>query len=111
MPALIQYQLSSDANRFVNGDVIYPAKYINAYVLVGGAAQAVTIPAGARVAIFSSNNNFYANFQGGSAAVPAVNVTNGTAPELNPVARDLTGLTTFSIISADSCVVTIAYFL
>ena len=41
-----------------NGDVIYPPKYVNAYVLAAGVAQAVTIPAGARVAIFNSTSQF-----------------------------------------------------
>lgn len=109
MAEIIQYQLSRDANMLPNGDVIYPPKYVNAYVLVAGVAQTVTIPAGARVAIFTSTGNFYVNWLT-TAAVPATNVTNGSASELNPVARDLSGYTSFSMICSVNCVATITYF-
>ena len=109
MAEIIQYQLSRDANMLANGDVIYPPKYVNAYVLAAGVAQAVTIPAGARVAIFTSTSNFYVNWLA-TAAEPGSNITDGSAPELNPVARDLTEYTSFSMISPADCVVTITYF-
>lgn len=109
MAELIFYQLSKDANRLPYGDVIFPAKYVNAYVLAANTAQPVTIPTGARVAMFSATSNFYVKFQG-AAAVPTVNVTNGSAPELNPTARDVTGYTTLSLVAPADSVVTICYF-
>ena len=95
---------------FPHGDVIYPPKYVNAYVLAAGVGRGVTIPAGARIAVFSSNTNFYVNWLA-TAAVPLANITDGSAPELNPVARDVSGYTSFSVVSQDACVLTIAYFL
>jgi hypothetical protein len=110
MAELIQYQLGRDANMLPHGDVIYPPKYVNAYVLAAGVATPVTIPTGARIAVFSSNTNFYVNWLT-TAAVPSANITDGSAPELNPVARDVSRYSSFSVVSPDACVLTIAYFL
>jgi hypothetical protein len=109
MAELIQYQLSRDANNLPNGDIIYPSKYINAYVLAAGSPKTVNIPTGARVAMFSATNNYYVNFTG-AAAEPAGDIINGYASELNPVARDVTGYTTFSVVSPAACILTIAFF-
>ena len=71
--------------------------------------QSVTVPAGARIAVFNSTGNFYANWLA-AAAVPTANITDGSGPELNPVARDISGLASFSLIAPANCVVTVAYF-
>lgn len=110
MAELIYYELSRDANRLAHGDVVFPSKYVDAYVLTGGAAATpVTVPTGARVAVFNSTGNFYVNWLV-TAAVPTTNITNGAAPELNPVARDLTGYSSFSLVAPADCILTIAYF-
>lgn len=108
MAEIIQYQLSKDANFYPHGIVIYPPKYVNAYVLVANTAQTVTVPTDARVALFSCTRDFYINWQT-TAAVPSSNITNGTGPELNPVARDISDYTSFSVISSEDCILTIAY--
>jgi hypothetical protein len=109
MAELVYFQLSKDANRLAQGNVIFPSKYVNAYVLSAGVAQTVTIPTGGRVAVFSSSNNFYINWQT-TASEPSANITNGAGPELNPVARDVTGYTSFSVVAPVSCILTISYF-
>jgi hypothetical protein len=88
--------------------IAYP-QYVNASVLAAGVAETITVPTGAKVAIFNSTGNFYVNWLT-TAAVPAADITNGSAPELNPVARDIAGLSSFSIIAPADCVVTVAYF-
>ncbi len=110
MSSLIQYQLSKDANRVTTEDVIYPSKYVNAYVLAAGQPQTVIVPAGARIAMFSFTDNFYANFQGGVAAVPSANIINGSSSELNPINRDVSKCTSFSVIAPGTCILTISYF-
>lgn len=110
MAELIQMVIVRDANRKAESFAIIPSQYVNAYVLVAATAQAVTIPTGARFALFSCNNDFYVDFQGGTAAVPAANVTNGSAPELNPAVRGIEGLSSFSVISPDAAILTISYF-
>jgi hypothetical protein len=109
MPELIFYQLSRDANRLANGDVLFPSKYVNAYVLAAGIAQTITIPSGARVAVFSSTGNFYVNWLA-AAIEPTGNITNGSGPELNPVARDVSGYGSISVIAPSICTLTVAYF-
>lgn len=109
MPSLIQYQLSGDANNKVHGDVLPPSQYIDAYVMAPGEAQTITIPTGARIAIFNSSANFYVNWQA-AAAEPTNNITDGSGPELNPMVRDVSDYSSFSMVAPDACVVTIAYF-
>jgi hypothetical protein len=110
MPELIPYELSRDANFLPDGLVIPTSQYINAYVLTAGTVQGVSIPNGARVAIFNSTGNFYLNWLT-TAAVPATNITDGSGPELNPVARDVSDYSSYSLIAPADCVVTVAYFL
>lgn len=86
-----------------------PSDTNNAYVMTGAAISA-TVPSGAVVAGFSATGNFYANFNGGSAAVPAANVTDGTAPELNPSTRRVAGVSSISLIGAAGVVVVISYY-
>jgi hypothetical protein len=110
MAELIYYQLSKDANRLPHGDVLFPPKYVNAYVLTGGsAATTINVPTGARVALFNSTGNFYVNWLA-SASVPSTSITDGSGPELNPIARDISGYGSFSLVAPSDCIVTIAYF-
>jgi len=74
--------------------------YIDAF-LGTGASQAVTVPTGATRVSFSSTGNFFVKFAaGGTAAVPAANVTNGTASALNPTTCTLNGLASFALIAS-----------
>ncbi len=108
--AISQFRCTNDYNYSAIGEIIYPPTYVNAYVLTGGAAATlVTVPTGARIAMFSSTNNFYANWLT-TAATPVADITSGAAPELNPVSRDVTDYTTFSVIAPVTCVLTISYF-
>lgn len=109
MPEIIPFRYSWDAAIVTVGDVIHPSKYIDAYVLEAGVAKSVAVPEGARIASFSSTNNFYVNFQA-TAAVPSGDIDTGAAPELNPAARDISGYSSFSMISQDGATVIIAYF-
>jgi hypothetical protein len=109
MPEIIEYRLSGDVNLLPYGDVIFPSQYVNTYVLAAGVVQGITIPADARVAVFTSTNNFYVNWLS-TATAPTGNITDGSASELNPVARDVTGYAAFSMVAPADCIVTIAYY-
>jgi hypothetical protein len=90
---------------------INPATYTNDYVLSASTPVTVTIPTGANLALFSATGSFYVNWIGGTAAVPGANVTDGTGVELSPTNfRNVTGLSTISIISPSSIVVTIGFY-
>lgn len=87
-----------------------PPTYVDVRVLGAGVNEDHTLPAGARYVIFSSNcADFYAK-RGGAAAVPAADVTNGSASELNPSGYFVAGVTTLGLIAPTSCIVTISVY-
>jgi hypothetical protein len=91
-------------------------KYVDSRVLAANTAETVTIPYNAASVFFSANNDFFVCWDGGTAAVPAADVTDGTGSELNPTVRTFpvkvspASQSTFSIISASTCIVTMAFF-
>lgn len=93
---------------FGSGVVATP-DYVDARVLAAGVAEAHTVPALAKWVLFSSDNNFYARGTG-TAAVPGADVTDGTGSVLNPVAWELNGIATISLISPYATVVTMAFY-
>lgn len=95
--------------------------YVDARVLAANTAEQHTIPTftdhlgntkTARHVIFNATADFYAAYgTNPTAAVPAADVTDGTASELNPTIRFLDGADTkISLISAGTCIVTMAFF-
>lgn len=80
----------------------YPTvtEYVDAMVLgVASTAEDWTVPAGCNFAVFSATANFYVAFGTGAAAIPAADVTDGSAPMLNPSARRVTPADVLSIVS------------
>lgn len=85
--------------------------YIAARVLAANTSEAHTVPPGVSRVIFSANCNFYA-IPGATAVVPAADVTDGTASELNPGAWDLiAGVATIALIAPTACIVTLTFYL
>lgn len=60
-------------------------EYIDARVLAAGVAEVYTVPSGADVVMFASDAPFYARANA-AAAVPAADVSDGSASDLNPTA-------------------------
>ncbi len=100
--------LIRDQNR-QTADGLNPSDYIDARVLAANTAESHTVPPGAKYVLFSANADFYAKF-GAAGTVPAADVTDGTASELNPVLRSIDGATTIGLISAVTCIVTMSFF-
>jgi len=108
--AMSRFKVTKDADRFPAQGVIMYSPYIDARVLAANTAESHTIPTGAKVVVFSADQNFYARF-GATAAIPAADVTDGTSPMLNPTARGIEdGVTTISLISPVACTVTMAFY-
>lgn len=84
-------------------------RYIDARVLAANTAESHTVPTGAKFVLFGSDGDFYAR-PNATAAVPSADVTDGSGSEINPVAWDLTGVTTISLIAAAARVVTLAFY-
>lgn len=95
-----------------------PPTAINNYVLSANTAVDVTVSnlTGANglvpnYFVFASTGDFWIKWNGSSAAVPSVTVTNGSGLELNPSVRKIgAGITSFSIVSASACIVQIGLF-
>lgn len=90
-----------------------PPDYVDARVLSAGSAKRHAVPEGARFVSFSATMDFYALFGDSSvvAAVPSTDVTNGTAPELNPMARKIPDATThISLVAEAAGKVTLSFW-
>ncbi len=88
-----------------------PSQYIDQYILAAGVARTITIPTGARIAMFHCTaDKFSVSWTGSAAVVPVADVTNGTAPDATPTTRDVSGYSSFSVICAESAMLTIAYY-
>jgi len=109
MPTLTAMKLGKDADRFPMQNVLGRCDWIDARVLAANTAEAHTVPTGATHVVFSGTADFYVKY-GGTAAVPAADVTNGSASELNPVAREIRGITSIGLISAATCIVTMCFY-
>lgn len=84
--------------------------YIDALVLAANTAEDATVPSKAKIVLFSSTSNFYLNTRTTPAVIPAADISNGTAPEYNPVARKVSPGDTLSVIAPVACIVMLAYY-
>jgi len=90
-----------------------PSDTVHARVLAANTAELVAVPAGAMFVVFSATADFYVKFGASevAAAVPGGDVTDGTASELNPSAREIPdGATHLSLVSAAACTVTLSFY-
>ena len=89
--------------------------YIDARVLAANVSETVTIPVtgnAANTAVFSANCAEYYVKAGASAAVPAADVTDGTASAMNPSSYWFPStVTQFTLISPTSCTITYEWYL
>ena len=97
----------------VGGNLAYalrPATCVLARSLAANTAESVTVPSGARFALFSCTGDFYANYTT-TATVPGdTAISDATASELNPSMRFISGVTTISVIAPAICVLTVAFW-
>jgi hypothetical protein len=100
-------------NNFLSQPVgLVASDYINAVVLAAGVAKRISVPAGANYVKFSSTAfPYYVRWSTTiDATVPVADVTDGSAPELNPDQANIRSLTSFSIISPSACTVTASFY-
>lgn len=81
---------------------------INGRALLANVAESITVPSGARFALFNATADFYAKYTGTAAVIS--DITNGTGSELNPTVRTLVATDTISVISAEVCKVTVCFY-
>ena len=102
------FNLSRDGNN-QNTFIRTSPGYIDARVLAANVAETYTLTTGAQRCLFSADGNFYAR-PNATAAVPAADVSDGTASELNPTSWYVGNLTTIGLISTAATVVTISCY-
>lgn len=99
-------------NRYPGIGFGYPT-WVDARYLAANTAERHTIPSGAKKVFFSGTGTFWAKFGNNSvtAAIPATDVTDGSAPELNPTLRSIDDAGYISLIAptADT-IVQMAFF-
>lgn len=110
MPNLVsKFIIKGDANSRTTHVIGCPT-FINNYSLAASTAKTVTVPSGAVIAIINSDANIWARYDGVDAEVPSGDTTDGTGSELNPAAREVSEIATFSIIASVATKVSIAFF-
>lgn len=103
------FRVPSESGGAFSSFLPFPSAYIDARVLAANVAESHTIPATATRVILSGTCNFYAK-PGGTAAVPAADVTDGTASDLNPSGYTFSGQTAIGLIAAETCIVTLRFY-
>lgn len=82
--------------------------HVQARVLAAGVGGLITVPAGAQYVIFSCTVNFYCRST--TAAVPAADITDGSAAELNPAGYHVSAGDVLAVISPEAGVLTAAFY-
>jgi hypothetical protein len=104
---------SRDANRWILDEVYNQSGYIAAMVFSGAAAKSSTPPAGAKFVRISTTVAVYVKI-GGTAAVPAADVTDGSGSALlapgQSIVHDLAGATSVGVAAGAAAVVTLTYY-
>ncbi len=112
MAAIRKWEVKYDDGSFARR----PSDYNDVRVLAANTAEAHTVPTGANglkanYVVFSANADFWVDV-GKTAAVPAADITDGTAPDLNPTVLYLGGsVTTISLISTAGGIVGMAFYM
>jgi hypothetical protein len=96
-----------------NAEALRQSNWIDARILGAGAAETFQAPATAKYVLFSANGDFYARIDpaGVAAFVPAGDIVDGSAAELNPAMRQLPSDQAYiSLIAAVATTVTMQFF-
>jgi len=101
-----------DPNGNVITDGLVYSAYVAARVLAATTAEVHTIPTGAKNVRFTGTVPFFINF-GAAAAIPAADITDGTASLLILTGRIFaipSGVTTIGLIASANCTVTMEFY-
>lgn len=91
---------------------------VDSFLLTASTAKTITVPTftnsaggqtAARKCVLSFDADIFVNW-GTTATIPAGDTTDGTGSELNPTARTLSNISSFSIISAAAAKGSIAWY-
>lgn len=88
---------------------INPSSSVLAILLAPGTPKQIAVPAGARIVLFSATGPFWARI-GGAATVPSADLLDGSAPELNPVARQVDRAAAIGLAAAAATTVSLSFY-
>ena len=105
------YSFVQDEDVPVTPEVNYAIKqgYINTYELTANTNKTITVPTGAKFALFCANADIWVRV-GGTASIPSGDTTDGTGSELNPSIRYLGTATTIGVISTSAAKLSIMFY-
>lgn len=81
----------------------------HAIVLVANQPRSVMVPAKARRVLINATAPVWVQY-GGGGVIPTADDLSGNAPELNPVARSLTGIPSLGLVAASACIVSLCFY-
>ena len=112
LPALAQnvFRIMPESGGAFASYLRVPPTYIDVRVLGVATNEDHTVPSGAKWVVFSANCAAFYVKRGGTAAVPAGDVTDGSGSELNPSGYFVDGVSTLGLISPAACIVTMAFY-
>lgn len=90
-------------------DIINVSDSRHAVTPAAGVPKQVAVPAGARIVLANANGDFWVQY-GATATLPAGDVLNGTAAELNPAGRIINGVTALGLVAPADCIVSLAFY-
>lgn len=90
-------------------DVLVPSPHRQAYPLVPLTAFAIPVPEGARTVVMAATTDVWVQYDT-VAVVPTMAVADGNAPELNPIARDVSRVQEISIIAANPGAISLGFY-
>lgn len=80
-------------------------------VLAANVAERHTVPSGAAFVLAAASGDFYIRWHSSSdASIPAADVTDGSGAEYKPGLRNVSGLSSFSVIAPAVAVVSFSFF-
>ncbi|WP_349591996.1 NAD/NADP transhydrogenase alpha subunit-like protein [Azospirillum argentinense] len=77
--------------------------------LVAGVSKMAAVPAGAQRVLISATADVWVQY-GTAAALPTGDILTGLAPELNPSARMIRGISSLGLASATDCMVNLCFY-
>ena len=88
---------------------IVQSDHIDVVFLAADTAESFTVPAKAKIVLFSSTTNFYLNTRA-VAVIPTGDITDGSGPEYNPIARQVSPGDALSLIASTTCIIMLAFY-
>jgi len=93
--------------------VIRPTTYTVTKTLAADTAEYITVPTGAKYAIFGSSTSFMARYNATAAGTDAAafgDATPNNAHEVNPTTRYLYGVGEISVIAKAACELSVTFY-